>query len=59
MNTTHFNDFLAEAVKTDPGSDTGLDCEELFGSTPAPGRLKERLFGVQSSLTSAAELPAL
>lgn len=27
----HFDAFLGEAVKTDPGSDKGLDCEELFG----------------------------
>lgn len=31
MNTTHFDDFLTEAVSADPGSDTGLDCEEFFG----------------------------
>lgn len=27
----HFDAFLREAVKADPGSDNGLDCEELFG----------------------------
>ncbi|MFF1255149.1 hypothetical protein ACFVYC_21980 [Pseudarthrobacter sp. NPDC058329] len=31
MSTTHFDDFLKDAVSADPGSDAGLNCEELFG----------------------------
>jgi len=31
MSTTHFDDFLAQSVSADPGSDTGLNREELFG----------------------------
>jgi hypothetical protein len=27
----HFDEFLNESVNADPGSDKGLNCEELFG----------------------------
>jgi hypothetical protein len=31
VSTTHFEDFLKDSVSADPGSDTGLNREELFG----------------------------
>ncbi|GGI03162.1 hypothetical protein GCM10007170_46510 [Arthrobacter liuii] len=31
MDALHFDAFLREAVKADPGSDNGLDGEELYG----------------------------
>lgn len=31
MKTTHFDDFVREATNRDPGSEKGLDSEELFG----------------------------
>ncbi len=31
VDSPHFDAFLGEAVNTDPGSDNGLDREELFG----------------------------
>lgn len=28
---SHFDDFLRESTSTEPGSETGLDAEELYG----------------------------
>ncbi|MCQ6273356.1 hypothetical protein M8J71_23215 [Pseudarthrobacter sp. R1] len=31
MSATHFDDFIRDAINSDPGSDKGLSSEELFG----------------------------
>lgn len=31
LGMSHFDDFLREATSSDPGSDTGLTAEELYG----------------------------
>ncbi|MFB8369701.1 hypothetical protein ACFC25_10075 [Pseudarthrobacter sp. NPDC055928] len=31
MSATHFDDFVRDAINSDPGSDRGLEAEELFG----------------------------
>jgi hypothetical protein len=31
VSTTHFDDFVRETTNSDPGSEKGLDSEELFG----------------------------
>lgn len=31
VSTTHFDDFVRDAINSDPGSERGLDAEELFG----------------------------
>lgn len=31
VSTTHFDDFVRDAINSDPGSDKGLGSEELYG----------------------------
>ena len=31
MTNTHFEEFVRDALNTDPGSDKGLNCEEIYG----------------------------
>ncbi|MDF9277914.1 hypothetical protein P4U43_08945 [Arthrobacter sp. EH-1B-1] len=31
MSATHFDGFVQDSLNSDPGSDKGLDSEELFG----------------------------